>query len=152
MIGSPLFIKLTMIEKYIRLAALFQIMGLFGIGKNKEDEFLDLQEYNKQKLQIKVVTLNSYDDAKKAISSLTSNAVTVMNIRPLRLSNMVEVKRAIEELKRAVSVFEGDIAAFSQDTIVITPKNIEIFRKNKRDEMLPRPRPEDIIPSREEDW
>ena len=126
-------------------------MGLFSKKKDKEpDDFLDLEEYNRKKLQIKVVTFNSYDDAKKAISSLTSNAVTLINMKPLRQSNMTELKRALEELKRAVSVFEGDIAAVSQDTVVLTPKSIEIFRRNKRDEMA-RPRPEDIIPSREED-
>ena len=126
-------------------------MGFFSRKKGKEaDNFVDLEEYNKQKLQIKVVTLNSGEDVKRAISSLTSNAVTLINIKPLRQSNMTGLKMALEELKKAVGVFEGDIAAFSQDTVVLAPKNIEIFRRNKRDE-APRPRPEEIIPQREED-
>ena len=52
----------------------------------------------------------------------------LINIKPLKEKDLVELKRAINKLKKTCDAMEGDIAGFGDDYIVITPSFAEIYR------------------------
>ena len=108
-------------------------MSFFSRKKEEveDKEFTDLDEYNRQKVQIKVVTLFESDDYKKVINSLASEAVTLVNIKPLLQSDKMALKLAIELIKKTCRTFDADIAALSEDMVVVAPKGVEIYRKDR---------------------
>lgn len=121
--------------------------GFFSKIKNSlkktdydEDEALDeSEEYVEldtskateggQKVIVKPFVLEDFTDIKPILDSLREgNTICLVNIRPLKEKDLIELKRAINKLKKTCDAIEGDIAGFSDDYIVITPSFAQIYR------------------------
>ena len=82
-----------------------------------------------QKVIVKPFMLEDFTDIKPILDSLREgNTICLVNIRPLKEKDLIELKRAINKLKKTCDAIEGDIAGFSDDYIVITPSFAEIYR------------------------
>jgi SepF-like predicted cell division protein (DUF552 family) len=82
-----------------------------------------------QKIIVKPFVLEDFTDIKPILDSLREgNTICLVNIRPLKEKDLIELKRAINKLKKTTDAIEGDIAGFSDDYIVITPSFAEIYR------------------------
>ncbi|HYD02766.1 MAG TPA: cell division protein SepF [Alphaproteobacteria bacterium] len=82
-----------------------------------------------QKIIVKPFVLDDFTDIKPILDSLREgNTICLVNIRPLKEKDLIELKRAINKLKKTTDAIEGDIAGFSDDYIVITPSFAEIYR------------------------
>jgi SepF-like predicted cell division protein (DUF552 family) len=82
-----------------------------------------------QKIVVKPFVLDDFTDIKPILDSLREgNTICLVNIRPLKEKDLIELKRAINKLKKTTDAIEGDIAGFSDDYIVITPSFAEIYR------------------------
>jgi SepF-like predicted cell division protein (DUF552 family) len=97
------------------------------------DEYVELDTSKSseggQKIIIKPFVLEDFTDIKPILDSLREgNTVCLVNIRPLKERDLIELKRAINKLKKTTDAIEGDIAGFSDDYIVITPSFAEIYR------------------------
>ena len=55
--------------------------------------------------------------------------ICLVNIRPLKDKDLIELKRAINKLKKTCDAVQGDIAGFGEDYIVITPDWAKIHRE-----------------------
>ncbi len=87
------------------------------------------QKDAKAKIMIRPFTLDDFSDIKPVLDSLRDGyTVGIVNIRPLRERDPVELKRAINKLKKTCDAIEGDIAGFSEDWIVVTPSFAGIHR------------------------
>jgi SepF-like predicted cell division protein (DUF552 family) len=97
------------------------------------DEYVELDTSKSsdggQKILVKPFVLEDFTDIKPILDSLREgNTVCLVNIRPLKERDLIELKRAINKLKKTTDAIEGDIAGFSDDYIVITPSFAEIYR------------------------
>ena len=73
--------------------------------------------------------MEDFDDVKVVLDSLREGrTIALINTRPLKEKDMVELKRAINKLRKTCDAIEGDIAGFGEDYIVAVPYFAEISR------------------------
>ena len=123
-------------------------MGFFSSLKEKftgptyEDVAEEGQEYvevgadheggPKQKVVVRPFVLEVFDDVKPVLDSLREGyTVALINIRPLKDKDLVELKRAINKLKKTCDAIEGEIAGFGDDYIVVCPQFASIYRSKQ---------------------
>jgi SepF-like predicted cell division protein (DUF552 family) len=102
-------------------------MAIFQQKKHSED-FVDIQDYNKSKMQVKIITFNTPEDHETVIKALAADAISVVNLKPLLKSDKEAVKNSIQKIKRICRTLEADLAAFSEDLMVVVPKGVEIYK------------------------
>lgn len=103
-----------------------------------EEEYLELDTNVKAGKSSKVIVrpyiLEDFTDIKTVVDSLREGyTVGLVNIKPLKDKDLVELKRAINKLKKTCDAIEGDIAGFGDDYIVVTPSFAEIYRSKEVD-------------------
>ncbi|MFH1173978.1 MAG: cell division protein SepF [archaeon] len=82
-----------------------------------------------QKIIVRPFIIEDFSDVKPILEALREgNTICLVNIKPLREKDIVELKRAINKLKKTCDAMEGDIAGFSEDFVVIAPNFAEIYR------------------------
>ncbi len=121
-----------------------QIKARFGGGsKSLEDEYkadeektpdyLELdtegQEGGGQKAVVRSFVIEDFSDIKVIIDAMREGkTIGLINVRPLREKDMIELKRTVNKLKKTIDALEGDIAGFGEDWIVVTPSFAQIYR------------------------
>ena len=81
------------------------------------------------KVIVRPFNLEDFEDIKEILDSLREgNTIALINIRPLKDKDLVELKRAINKLKKTTDAIDGDIAGFGDDWIVVTPNFAKIHR------------------------
>ena len=127
---------------------------LFG---ERRDEFFDEsgEDYveinakeagSKAKIIVKPFVIHDFQDIKPAIDSLREGyTIGLINIKPLKEKDIIELKRAISKLKKTCDAVDGDIAGFGEDWIVITPSFVEVHRHHGAPFAPSKPGPSDFI-------
>ncbi|NOZ80037.1 MAG: cell division protein SepF [DPANN group archaeon] len=122
-------------------------MGLFSKIKDSfagetikdeehEDEYVELDTQSHDDIQSKIVirtyTIEDFSDIKNILDALRAgNTVALINIKPLKEKDLVELKRAVNKLKKTTDAIEGDIAGFGDDWLVAAPSFAKIHRSNE---------------------
>lgn len=92
---------------------------------NPEDEFK-----RTSKVSVKIFSLEDFADVKNIIDSLREGyVICLVNIRPLKEKDLIELKRAINKIKKTCEAIDGDIAGFGEDYLVATPSFARISRE-----------------------
>ena len=105
------------------------------MGREEEfgDEFIEIdlgQEKSDSKVYIKTFTLNVYEDINEILNALREGyTIAVVDIRPLKGKDVVELKRAISKIKKTVEALEGKIAGFGENTVIATPSKVFEIQK-----------------------
>ena len=87
---------------------------------NKED---------KSKVLVRPFMMEEFEDIKEILDVLREGStIALVNIKPLKDKDLVELKRAISKLRKTCEAIEGDIAGFGEDYIVAVPYFAKIFR------------------------
>lgn len=90
------------------------------------------------KLLIRPFVLEEFNDIKDVLDALREGyTISLVNIRPLKDRDLVELKRAVNKLKKTCDAVEGDIAGFGDDWIAITPGFAKIYRERPEMQMEP---------------
>jgi SepF-like predicted cell division protein (DUF552 family) len=90
----------------------------------------------KSKIIVRPFVLQDFDDIKPILDDLREGyTVALVNIRPLKEKDIVELKRAINKLKKTTEAIEGDIAGFGEDYIVVTPSFAKVYRSSQTEEV-----------------
>jgi len=117
-----------------------------GAG-DSEEGYVELDsegEEFKSKIIVRPFVLKDFDDVKEILDSLREGyTIALVNIKPLKDKDLVELKRAINKLKKTTDAIDGEIAGFGEDYIVVTPSFAQIYRakesaqefKKTKDEM-----------------
>lgn len=85
----------------------------------------------KSKVIVRPFIVEDFADIKPALDALREGyTVALINIKPLKDKDLVELKRAVSKLKKICDAIEGDIAGFGEDWIVVTPNFAQIYRGN----------------------
>lgn len=98
-----------------------------------ENEYLELNTdapFDKNsKVIVRPFTIEDFSDLKPLLDALREGyTIALVNIRPLKEKDIVELKRAINKLKKTTDAIEGEIAGFGDDYIVIAPNFATIYR------------------------
>jgi len=105
---------------------------LFGKGGAEEDYVeidLDSLEPKENKVVVKPFVLRHFDDANDILNSLREGfTIVVIDIKPLKTKDIIELKRSISKIKKTVEALEGSIAGFGDNTIIATPSFAKIDR------------------------
>ncbi len=99
-----------------------------------EDEYVELdtsgQETTKSKVTVRPYAIAEFGDIKGILDALRDgHTIALVNIKPLKDKDLVELKRAINKLKKTCDAIEGDIAGFGDDYLVVTPAFAQIYRE-----------------------
>ena len=109
-----------------------------GNKQPSSDEFNDdyveisskpVDKTGKAKVVVRPFVIEDFADIKTALDALREGyTVALINIKPLKDKDLVELKRAVSKLKKTCDTIEGDIAGFGEDWIVVCPSFATIYR------------------------
>ncbi len=95
----------------------------------------DIAADNTAQIMVRPYTIDDFADIKPILDALREGyTIALINIRPLKDRDIIELKRVINKLKKTCDAIEGDIAGFGDDYIVVTPGFARIFRDKKMKE------------------
>ena len=105
-----------------------------------ESEYVELDteaKETKSKITVRPFVLKEFEDIKEILDALREGyTIALVNIRPLKDKDMVELKRSINKLKKTCDAIEGEIAGFGEDWIVVTPSFATIYRTKQTSEVV----------------
>ncbi len=110
------------------------------IPEGKEEEYVELgpepDEQGRAKIIVRPFVMEDFDDIKPILDSLREGyTIALVNIRPLREKDLIELKRAVNKLKKTADAIDGDIAGFGDDYIVATPSFASVHRTKQTEEV-----------------
>ena len=86
----------------------------------------------KARVLVRPFIITDFADIKPALDSLREGyTIALLNIRPLKEKDIIELKRAVNKLKKTCDAIEGDIAGFGEDWIVVTPSFAQVYRSQQ---------------------
>jgi|SRR3989339_588268 len=109
----------------------FNLKKLFG--KSSGDEYIEIDlnaaEAKEDKIIVKPFVLRQFDDINGILNSLREGyTIAVIDIKPLKQKDVIELKRAVSKIKKTVDALEGSVAGFGDNVIIATPKFAEIHK------------------------
>lgn len=98
-----------------------------------EEQYVELNTDDSRRSSSRVIVrpfvLEDFADIKGVLEALREgNTICLVNIKPLKDKDMVELKRAINKLKKTIEAVSGDIAGFGEEYIVVVPSFAEIYK------------------------
>lgn len=86
----------------------------------------------KSKLMVRPFVIEEFEHIKPILDALREgHTIALVNIKPLKDKDLVELKRAINKLKKTCDAIEGDIAGFGENWIAAVPNFAYIYRGQK---------------------
>ncbi len=104
-------------------------------AESKEQGYVELSEdsnEDKAKITVRPYIIEEFEHIKPILDALREgHTIALVNIKPLKDKDLVELKRAINKLKNTCDAIEGDIAGFGEDWIAAVPNFAHIYRGKK---------------------
>lgn len=83
----------------------------------------------KSKVMVRPFVIEEFEDIKEILDVLREGTtIALVNIKPLKEKDLVELKRAISKLRKTCEAIDGDIAGFGEDYVVAVPYFAKIYR------------------------
>ncbi len=110
----------------------FNLKKMFGKG-SLEEEYVEIDvnspKLKENKIIVKPFVLKQFDDIGEILNTLREGyTIAIIDIKPLKTKDIIELKRAVAKIKKTVDAIEGSIAGFGENTIIVTPQFAEIQR------------------------
>lgn len=122
-----------------------KIKRVFG-GSDEEPEYVEIdlgREIKKSKVLVRPFVLKSFEDITPVLNSLREGyTIAIIDIKPLRTKDVIELKRAISKIKKTADALEGSIAGFGENIIIVTPSFAEIHKTQVE---RPQRNPDDLM-------
>lgn len=103
--------------------------------KTGEEDYIEINPTDikeKAKITVKPFIINDFSDIKSPLDALREGyTISLLNIKPLKDKDIIELKRAVNKLKKTCDAVNGDIAGFGEDWIVITPSFAHVHRSEE---------------------
>lgn len=100
-----------------------------------EEEYLELdteKEDGVSKVIVRPFNIEDFSDIKEILDCLREGkTIALVNIKPIKDKDVIELKRAVNKLKKTCDAIDGDIAGFGEDYIVITPSFAKVYRSGE---------------------
>ncbi len=130
-------------------------MGFLSFFKSKKEEhekveadveegYVELDTDSSDEIRSKIIVrpfvMKDFESIKPILDSLRDGkTIALVNIKPLKDKDLIELKRAINKLKKTTDAIEGEIAGFGEDYVVITPSFAQIYRTKETTEVKESP-------------
>jgi SepF-like predicted cell division protein (DUF552 family) len=96
---------------------------------------LEREEKGNNKVLVKPFVLRTYDEVNDILNSLREGyTIAVIDIKPLRQKDSIELKRAVAKIKKTTDAIEGSITGFGENIVIVTPSFATISRPSQRPE------------------
>ena len=87
------------------------------------------------KITVRPFVMEDFESIKPILDSLREgHTIALINIKPLKDKDLVELKRAINKLKKTCDAIDGDIAGFGDNWIAAVPSFAKIHRHKVKEE------------------
>lgn len=108
-----------------------------AFSSNEGDpEYIEIdlgKEVKKSKVLVRPFVLKSFEDVNFILNALREGfTIGIIDIKPLRSKDLIELKRAISKIKKTADALEGHIAGFGENVIIVTPQFAEIYKTPER--------------------
>lgn len=104
--------------------------------EDEDSEYIEIdlsKEVKKSKVIVRPFVLRHFEDVNEILNSLREGyTIGIIDIKPLRSKDIIELKRAISKIKKTADALEGSIAGFGENLIIVTPQFADIHRSNDR--------------------
>lgn len=100
------------------------------------EDFVELehgrpQADDRSKILVRPFVMEEFEDIKEILDVLREGStIALVNIKPLKDKDLVELKRAISKLRKTCEAIDGDIAGFGEDYVVAAPYFARIHRSS----------------------
>lgn len=105
-------------------------------SSNNDTEYIEIdlgKEVKKAKILVRPFVLKSYEDVNVILNSLREGyTIAIIDIKPLRSKDLIELKRAISKIKKTTDALEGGIAGFGENIIIATPQFADIYKSERK--------------------
>lgn len=107
---------------------------LFGGSSSVEEDYVEIDlgtgsNQKQSKVSVKPFVLRSFEDVNDILNSLREGfTIAVIDIKPLKTKDVIELKRSISKVKKTIEALEGSIAGFGDNIIIATPSFADIQR------------------------
>ena len=104
----------------------------------EEEGYVELGTDNAElssKVTVRPFVIEDFESIKPILDSLREgHTIALVNIKPLKDKDLVELKRAINKIKKTTDAIEGDIAGFGDNWIAAVPSFAKIYRHKAKEE------------------
>lgn len=111
-----------------------KLKKIFSLN-DEEPEYIEIdlgKEVKKAKIIVRSFVLKSFEDVNAILNSLREGyTIGIIDIKPLRSKDIIELKRAISKLKKTTDALDGSIAGFGENIIIVTPQFADIHKPQK---------------------
>jgi SepF-like predicted cell division protein (DUF552 family) len=101
-------------------------------GQSVDPDYVEIdlgQEAKKSKVVVRPFILKKFEDVTAILNSLREGyTIAVIDIKPLKSKDIIELKRSIAKIKKTADALEGSIAGFGENVIIVTPQFAEIYK------------------------
>jgi len=103
------------------------------LGREESDEYVEIDlnsaEKKENKVVVKPFVLKEFEDINEVLNFLREGyTIAIIDIKPLKQKDVIELKRALAKIKKTVDALEGSIAGFGENMIIATPQFAEIHK------------------------
>ncbi|PIN73970.1 hypothetical protein COV20_02550 [Candidatus Woesearchaeota archaeon CG10_big_fil_rev_8_21_14_0_10_45_16] len=103
------------------------------------DDYVELNSpaprEEKSRVLVRPFVMEDFEDIKQVLDVLREgHTIALVNIKPLKDKDIVELKRAISKLRKTCEAIDGDIAGFGEDYVVAVPYFARIHRNTLTEE------------------
>ncbi len=125
---------IQMAKGFSKIKSWFGIDDSLRFSEEMGEDYLEIdtekETSQKAKISVRPFIIQDFADIKPALDSIREGyTIALVNIKPLKDRDMVELKRAVSKIKKTCDAIEGDIAGFGDDWIVVTPSFAKIHRE-----------------------
>lgn len=109
-----------------------KILGADDNASGDDSSYVEVNtaaKEEKQKVSIRPFVIEEFEDIKEVLDVLRDGTtIALVNIKPLKEKDIVELKRAISKLRKTCEAIDGDIAGIGEDYVVAAPYFARVFR------------------------
>ena len=114
----------------------FGLKKIFGgapKGEGNPEDYLEIdldKEEKEGKVLVKLFVLKKYEDVNPILNVLREGyTIAIIDIKPLKSKDPIELKRAVSKVKKTTDALEGNIAGFGENLLIVTPPFAKIQRE-----------------------
>jgi len=102
----------------------------FAGSSSDEDEYIEIdvgKEEKESKVFVRPFVLKKFEDVNSILDALRSGyTIAIIDIKPLKTKDLIELKRAISKIKKTIEALDGSIGGFGENIIIATPQFAKI--------------------------
>jgi SepF-like predicted cell division protein (DUF552 family) len=113
----------------------FDLKKIFGGAPKAEgaaEDYLEIdleKEEKDSKVLVTLFVLKKYEDVNAILNVLREGyTIAIVDIKPLKQKDPIELKRAVSKIKKTAEALEGNIAGFGENLLIVTPSFANIRR------------------------